>query len=120
VLHAAGLVGRVKVRNKKIPQDIRTQVEAIVARFNRTVVRDRRTFFSARFRGQYVYLDRDDYGAVGPRGRLTWTGDMAKWDFAIYEYSDARYDPEEWMFYGAEHLDGTVEGALRACMEAYP
>ena len=105
---------------KKIPQDVRAQVEAIVARFNRTVVRDRGTFFSARFRGQYVYLDRDDYGFAGPRGRLTWTGDMAQWDFAIYKYSDERYDPEEWMFSGAGHLDGTVEGALRACMEAYP
>jgi len=106
--------------SKKIPQDIRAQVEATVTRFNRTVVRDRGTFFSARFRGRYVYLDRDDYRSVGPRGRLTWTGDMAEWDFAIYKYSDERYDPEEWMFFGAEHLDGTVEGALRACMEAYP
>lgn len=40
--------------------------------------------------------------------------------FAIYKYSDERYDPEEWRFPGAGHLDGTVEGALRACMEAYP
>jgi len=106
--------------NEKTPQDVRAQVEAIVALFNRTVVRDRGTFFSARFRGQYVYLDRDAYGAVGPRGWLTWTGDMAQWDFAIYKYSNERYDPEEWMFSGAGHLDGTVEGALRACMEAYP
>lgn len=106
--------------SQKIPQDIRAQVEATVTRFNRTVIRDPETVFSVRFRGQYVYLDRGDYGRVGPRGRLTWTGDIAQWDFAIYKYSNERYDPEEWMFYGAEHLDGTVEGALRACMEAYP
>lgn len=105
--------------NEKIPQDVRAQVEAIVARFNRTVVRDRGTFFSARFRGQCVYLDRDDYGSIGPRGRLTWTGDMDHWEFAIYRYSNERYDPNEW-FDGAQHLNGTVEGALRACMEAYP
>ncbi len=106
--------------SKTIPQDIRAQVEAIVARFNRTVVRDRGAFFSVRFRGRYVYLDRDNYGFIGPRGRLTWTGDMAQWDFAIYKYSSERYDPEEGMFSGAGHLDGTVEGALRACVEAYP
>ena len=105
--------------SKKVPQDIRAQVEAIVTRFNRTVVRDRRTCFSARFRGRWVYLDRDGYGFVGPRGRLTWTGDMDHWEFAIYKYSDERYDPDEW-FDGMGHLDGTVEGALRACMEAYP
>ena len=105
--------------SKKIPQDVRAQVEAIVIRFNQTVVRNRNTFFSARFRGQYVYLDRDAYGVVGPRGRLTFTGDMAHWEFAIYRYSKERYDPNEW-FDGVRHLDGTVEGALRACMEAYP
>ena len=105
--------------SRKTPQDVRAQVEAIVARFNQTVVRDRRTFFSARFRGQYVYLDRDDYGFAGPRGRLTWTGDMDHWEFAIYRYSNERYDPNEW-FDGVQHLNGTVEGALRACAEAYP
>jgi len=52
---------------KRIPQDVRAQVEAIVAQFNQTVVRDPETFFSVRFRGRYVYLDRDDYGPVGPR-----------------------------------------------------
>ncbi len=105
---------------KSIPQEIKAQVQTIVEQFNQTVVCEPETFFSVRFRGQYAYLDRDDYGPVGPRGRLTWTGDMANWDFAIYTYSSERYDPEEWMFSGAEHLDGTVEGALRACMEAYP
>ena len=55
-----------------------------------------------------------------PRGRLTYTGDMNRWEFAIFKYSDERYDPDEWMFDGAGHLDGTVEGALKACMAAYP
>jgi len=105
---------------KRIPDEIRTQVDAIVAHFNRTVVRNRSTFFSTRYRGNHVYLDRDDYGHVGPRARLTYTGDMNGWEFAIFKYSDERYDPEEWFFPGAGHLDGSVEGALKACMEAYP
>ena len=50
---------------KRIPDEIRTQVDAIVAHFNRTVVRNRSTFFSTRYRGNHVYLDRDDYGHVG-------------------------------------------------------
>ena len=45
---------------------------------------------------------------------------MAEWDFAIYRYSKERYDPDEWFFPGAELVNGTVEGALRAGMEAYP
>ena len=42
------------------------------------------------------------------------------WTFAIFKYSSDRYDPEEWLFPGYGHLDGTVEGAMRAGLEAYP
>jgi hypothetical protein len=45
---------------------------------------------------------------------------MEQWEFAIFKYSHEFYDPEEWLFPGAGHVDGTVEGALRAAMEAYP
>ena len=106
---------------KRIPEDIKAQVEDIVAQFNRTVIRNPGAFFVTRYRGQYLYLDRFSYSRKArPRGRLTYTGDMNKWEFAIYKYSDERYDPDEWMFTGAGHLDGTVEGALKACMAAYP
>jgi hypothetical protein len=45
---------------------------------------------------------------------------MEHWEFAIYRYSDERYDPDEWFFTGAEELDGTIEGAMRAGLQAYP
>ena len=105
---------------KAIPDAVRAEVEACVAQFNREVVKDPHRHFSARFRGKYVYLDRDDYGYIGPRARLTYTGDLEQWEFAIYKYSDERYDPDEWMFPGSGHIDGTVEGALRTAMAAYP
>jgi hypothetical protein len=105
---------------KSIPQDIRKQVEEIVARFNRQVVRAPGRFYSARYRGKYLYLDRNDYGRVGPRCRLEYTGDMNAWEFAIYKYSDECYDPEDWFFPGGGYVDGTVEGALKAASEAYP
>ena len=75
--------------------------------------------YCPRFRGKYVYLDRDDGDGPGPICRLTYTGDMKSWEFAIYKYSADRYDPEEWWFPGAEMVDGTVEGALEAGMKAY-
>ena len=105
---------------KSIPDKIRTAVEARVAQFNKDVIQDPHRYFSVRFRGKHAYLDRDDYGHVGPRARLTYTGDMEQWDFAIYKYTREHYDPDEWLFPGAGHVDGTVEGALRAAMEAYP
>jgi hypothetical protein len=45
---------------------------------------------------------------------------MDTWEFAIYKYSDERYDPDEWMFPGAGDVDGTIEGAMKAVLEAYP
>ena len=32
----------------------------------------------------------------------------------------ALYDAEEWFFPGEEHIDGTIEGAMKAGLEAYP
>lgn len=51
---------------------------------------------------------------------MIYTGAMDGWEFAIFKYSDERYDPDEWFIPGSEHIDGTVEGAMRAGLEAYP
>jgi hypothetical protein len=61
-----------------------------------------------------------DYGRIGPICRLKYTGDMHDWEFAIYKYSSGRYNPEEWLFPGSGFVDGTIEGAMKAGMEAYP
>ena len=99
---------------------MRQEVAEIVDRFNREVLDERSCMYVPRFKGSYLYLDRDDGAmAPGPICRLRYTGNMKKWDFAIYKYSSGRYDPEEWFFPGEEHVDGTVEGALKAGMKAY-
>ncbi len=105
---------------KQIPDDVRAQVQAIVEQFNKKELRGRRCSYIARFRGSYLYLDRNDWGRVGQICRLKYNGAMDNWDFAIFKYSDERYDPDEWMFPGGGHIDGTVEGAMRAGLEAYP
>lgn len=105
---------------QSIPDEIRKQVDATVDRFNREVIRDSRRFFVTRYRGPYVYLDRKEGKRVSQRGRIRYGGGMKKWEFAIFKYSSETYDPDEWMFPGSEYLDGTVEGALKACVEAYP
>jgi len=108
-----------KTKKKNIPDEVKQQVERIVDDFNRTVLKDPNFYFVPRYRGNHLYLDRFDYGSGGPICRLTYTGSMDKWEFAIYKYSDSRYDPDEWFFPGSGHVDGTVEGALRAGLEAY-
>ena len=101
-----------------IPADVREAVEGIVKKFNRSVLRER-AVFQARFRGRFVYLDREIGGSFTPICRLAYNGEMDNWDFAIYKYSSDRYDAEEWFFPGAEHVNGTVVGAMRAGMAAY-
>lgn len=131
---------------KTIPQEVRKEVIRIVEQFNkeRRAARglDRRPAllrflrgvignvseegpapgdYVPRFRGRYLYLERADIGArLSQICRLTWTGDMDGWEFAIYRHSKNRYDPDEWFFPGAGEVDGTVTGAMRAGLAAYP
>ena len=104
---------------KTIPAEVKKAVETIVDHYNTKELSHFGMAYCPRFRGKYVYLDRDDGDGPGPICRLTYTGDMKSWEFAIYKYSADRYDPEEWWFPGAEMVDGTVEGALEAGMKAY-
>jgi len=104
----------------KIPPEIKVQVDEIVANFNRIELQNQpQRLFSTRYRGQYLYLDHPKTYRTWPVCRLTYTGKMNGWDFAIYKYSDEHFDPDEWMFPGAEHIDGTIEGAMRAGLSAY-
>jgi hypothetical protein len=105
---------------KRIPQDVREEVDELVGRFNLKVIKDPDYFYVTRYRGTYLYLDRNSAGRPSPVCRLEYTGTMNSWRFAIYKYSDEMYDPGEMFFYGAEHVDGSVIGALQAGLEAYP
>jgi hypothetical protein len=104
---------------KRIPDKVKAQVNESIARFNERSS-DPACYYVARFRGSYLYLDRSDFGQVGPICRLKYTGDMNNWEFAIFKWSTERYDPDEWFFPGSEYVDGTVEGAMMAGLHAYP
>ncbi len=104
---------------KSIPEEVQEQVRAIVNGFNRDVFADSGRSFIPRFKGNHLYLDMEAIDSVGPICRLKYTGDMKKWQFAIYKFSSGQYDPEEWFFPGEEFVDGTVEGAMKAGAKAY-
>ena len=103
-----------------IPDAVRQEVVQIVEQFNRDVLRGAVMRYVPRFRGAHLYLDRTDGGRPSPICRLRYSGAMDTWEFAIYRYSAERYDAEEWLFPGSQHVDGTVAGALKAELEAYP
>jgi hypothetical protein len=107
--------------NQAIPDDVKQWADAVVQRFNETAIKEAARFYVPRYRGRFMYLDRlGVFGFPSQVARLTYTGDTSEWAFAIYKYSSERYDPEEWLFPGSEHVDGTLEGALKAGLDAYP
>lgn len=103
-----------------ISDEVRSRVLSTVERFNRDELEAGRCSYKARFTGPYCYLSRDDYGREGPICRLRYNSGTESWEFAIFKWSSESYDPDEWMFPGSELVDGTLEGAMRAGMEAYP
>ena len=106
---------------KSIPDGIKAKVATIIERFNQEVGQQYSATYIPRYRSNHLYLDRIDYRSNQSQiCRLTYTGDLNSWDFAIYKYSDNRYDPDDWLIPGMGHLDGTVEGAMKAGLEAYP
>jgi hypothetical protein len=108
-----------RTTTRGIPDEVKTEVAAIVEHFNTAVIRNPHCLYVPRYRGKFLYLDRQDYGRLSPICRLEYTGKMEMWSFAIYKYSDEQYDEEEWFFPGSEHVDGTIEGAMKAGLEAY-
>ena len=114
-----------------IPMEVQEEVLKIVEEFNRktftgeqhpifkVLFGETKRGFAARFKGKFLYLDRTDRGRPSEVCRLTWNGKMDNWGFAICRQSRG-YDPNERMFTGAGHVNGTVEGAMKAGMEAYP
>ena len=103
-----------------VPDEVKGRVLATVERFNRRELAPGECFYVARFQGRYCYLARVDYGSEGPICRLGYRDEPDNWEFAIFRWSTERYDPDESLFPGAQFVDGTVIGAMRAGMEAYP
>ena len=106
--------------SEKIPENVKRAAEQAITEYNAATFRETGYVYLPRFRGLYLYVDRSAYGEVGPVCRLKYNGGMDNWEFAIYKYSREAYDPEEWFFPGAECVDGTIEGALKAVRQAYP
>jgi len=104
----------------EVLEEIKKNVIEIVDQFNRKYFSRDDCFYTVRFEGKYCYLDRSDYGRIGPIFRLTYTGAIDKWKYAIFKWSSEQYDPNEFYFPGSNYLDGTIEGAMRAGLEAYP
>ena len=108
-----------KMKKKLIPDLVREEALCSIDQFNQTTLADTGYTLGGRFQGAFLYLDRNEYGQVLPICRLRYRSASKCWDFAIYKCSSERYHSDEMWFPGSELVDGTVEGAMKACMRAY-
>ena len=102
-----------------IPVEVKEEALRIIASFNQDVLAERKRRYIPRFKGKYLYLDRDDFGNIGPICRLEYNPPKRLWEFAIYKYSKGCYEPDEPFFPGEDLVDGTIEGAMKAGLQAY-
>jgi hypothetical protein len=110
-----------KSKTVKIPEEVKEAIAERVISFNKA----HKAHFQVEFKGKYCYLSKiapTFWGkAVETKlGRLEWSSDIDKLDFAVFRYGREFYDPNEFMFPGSEDLDGTIEGAMRAGFKLYP
>lgn len=103
-----------------ITEQIKKQADEIVKAFNETVIKNPNRYYVTRYKGSYLYIDRLDHDSISHLCRLKYTGNMDEWEFEIFKYSNESYDAEDWFFPGSGHVDGTIKGALKAGLEAYP
>src|SRR5215468_5346847 len=51
-----------RTTTRGIPDAVKTDVEAMVQHFNTTVIRNPHCLYVPRYKGKFLYLDRQDYG----------------------------------------------------------
>ncbi len=59
---------------KAIPENVKKQADAIVQDFNRRTFNDAARYYTTRYRGSFLYLDRYEYGLVTQICRLKYVG----------------------------------------------
>lgn len=106
-------------RSAKILKHVKEEVERIVERFNKEHLSGQGRAYVARFRGNYLYFDRSDFGNVG---RYAVSNTPAKWMIGSLSYTKSpgmHISSDEFFFPGEENLDGAIEGAMKCGLEAY-
>lgn len=106
---------------RKIPAEIIDKANHEIAKSNAAnFSSDSGTAYKAYAKGEYLYMDRNDYGRDTRTFRLLFRGKIDNWDFEIFKWSSERYTDDTFGMPGEQFLDGTVSGAMKAADELYP
>ncbi len=98
-----------------IPMTVQAEIETRIHAFNANKLAKKTYKYCQKIQGKFVYLMLDcGNGYLEKVCRLTYTGNLESMDFAIFKPSTETYDSNEFMFPGQEHVDGTLEGAMKA------
>ena len=61
---------------RSIPGEIKKEADQIIEGFNEKILRGSDCFYIPRYRGSYLYLNRNDAGTQSSICRLKYTGDI--------------------------------------------
>ena len=107
--------------NAKIPGVVQEELIQHIEAFNKKHLSKGLCKYVPKIQEKYLYLTRTiGNGSVEQICRLRYTDDINNMDFAIYKYSTEKYSSSECNFDGYKLVDGTVEGAMKAGLKAYP
>lgn len=67
-----------------IPKDVQLLVHEEIVSFNKQNFPEGNIEYFAKMKGNYVYLNRNDFGNETKICRLKYSGNFEKWEFAIY------------------------------------
>ncbi len=82
-----------------ISKEIQQEVGELIDAFNQKTFKGSADFmYVPKFKGNFLYLNRKEYNRIAPVARLKYTGNIKKWDFAIFKWSSESYDPDQWFF----------------------
>jgi len=105
----------------KVPEQIKESIEKIVNEFNATKLKKFNCKFEIQYKGNFLYLLLDEgLPDLSPTLRLKYTGNLEKWEFAIFKWSSETYTTDYLFIPGSEYIDGSIAGALQAAIIAYP
>ncbi len=105
----------------KIPDDIKEAAIGIIEKHNQKKFRNNPDVrYYAKFKGEFLYLNRKEYSNDSQIARLRFNGSMKDWGYWAFLYSSESYSDDLFMMPGSEFLDGTIEGALKAGDKVYP
>jgi hypothetical protein len=104
-----------------IPAEIIEKANSEIARYNAAhYASDSGIAYRAYAKGNYLYVDRNEYGQDVKTFRLLFNGKIDNWDFEIFKWSSEKYTDDTFGMPGEQYLNGTISGAMKAADKLYP